>query len=179
MSEGVAAGVTLRPLKPDDRDFVLALAERLAAVGNPPWRDRDAMRAFHYHYAEQLLGARGPDQLALVAEDGSGNRLGVMHVGGERSGLTGEAQGYLATLAVAEGAEGHGVGRALMAAAEEWAREKGYRLLALEVFAGNTHAREFYRRLGYQEETLKLVKELGRESEPGKGASASPQVGRD
>lgn len=160
MSQQRRGLIRTRPMQPEDRDFLLALAERLAAMGMPEWRDPGAMRAFHRRYAEAMLSGKGPGELLLVAEDEAGTPLGVVHVTGEESGLTGEAQGYLATLAVTEEAEGQGVGRALMAAAEEWARERGYRLLALEVFAANQRARAFYQRLGYQEETLKLVKEL-------------------
>ncbi len=38
--------------------------------------------------------------------------------------------------------------------------EQGYRILALDVFAFNTSAHAFYQRLGYVEETVKLIKEL-------------------
>jgi GNAT superfamily N-acetyltransferase len=50
--------------------------------------------------------------------------------------------------------------RALMERAEAWARIRGFRILALDVFALNTHAHSFYQHLGYVEETLKLIKEL-------------------
>ena len=53
-----------------------------------------------------------------------------------------------------------GVGQALMAAAEAWARGRGYRLLSLHVFDGNVRAREFYARLGYQPDIRKLIKPL-------------------
>ena len=69
-------------------------------------------------------------------------------------------KGYLADVAVSEQSEGTGVARALMKRAEGWARECGFRILALDVFALNTLARSFYQQLGYVEETLKLIKEL-------------------
>ncbi|WP_369333663.1 GNAT family N-acetyltransferase [Corallococcus sicarius] len=47
-----------------------------------------------------------------------------------------------------------------MAAGEAWAREQGYDRLTLTVFAGNARARAFYERLGFGEETLRLVKPL-------------------
>ena len=50
--------------------------------------------------------------------------------------------------------------RALMAEAESWARARGWRILALDVFASNARARSFYQRQGYMEETLKMIKEL-------------------
>ena len=48
-----------------------------------------------------------------------------------------------------------------MEAAEAWTRSRGMRRLVLYVFAGNGHARGFYARLGFGEDSLKLIKELG------------------
>jgi RimJ/RimL family protein N-acetyltransferase len=45
-----------------------------------------------------------------------------------------------------------GVGRALMAAAEEWARSVGVRKLELHVFPHNEPALGLYRSLGYEQE---------------------------
>ena len=48
-----------------------------------------------------------------------------------------EEHGYVAILAVAERAEGQGVGRGLLAAAEEWGRAEGYRRLTLSASSWN------------------------------------------
>jgi RimJ/RimL family protein N-acetyltransferase len=50
------------------------------------------------------------------------------------------------------------VGRLLMDAAEDWAREKGYQRLTLDVFAGNERARRVYEKNGFTEEVVKYVK---------------------
>ena len=47
-----------------------------------------------------------------------------------------------------------------MAAAEDWARGRGYRLLSLDVFADNKRAVEFYERRGFRCETFRMVKPL-------------------
>ncbi len=57
-------------------------------------------------------------------------------------------------------AEGQGVGRVLLEAAEDWAREQKLQMLSLNVFAGNARARHVYERLGYTPETLRYVKPL-------------------
>jgi GNAT superfamily N-acetyltransferase len=61
---------------------------------------------------------------------------------------------------VSSSAEGHGAGRALVEAAEEWARFEGLELITLNVFANNQRARSVYERLGYAPETLHYVKPL-------------------
>jgi ribosomal protein S18 acetylase RimI-like enzyme len=74
--------------------------------------------------------------------------------------MTGGRIGYVSLLAVAEPAEGAGLGRRLMAKAEEWCRAQGLSGIQLDVFASNGGGRGFYRRLGFGEETLRLVKSL-------------------
>ena len=46
---------------------------------------------------------------------------------------------------------GRGIGRHLWSATEAFAREAGYRKLAIQVRASNTVAQSFYRRLGFTE----------------------------
>jgi ribosomal protein S18 acetylase RimI-like enzyme len=67
-------------------------------------------------------------------------------------------------VAVAPGAQGNGLGRALMAAAEAWTTERGVPKLMLMVRGTNTDALGFYARLGYQVED---VSTLGRRLDGG------------
>ena len=48
----------------------------------------------------------------------------------------------------------------LIQAVEEWARQKVFRLICLDVFANTRRARAFYGRQGYQDDTLRLTKPL-------------------
>ena len=66
-------------------------------------------------------------------------------------------------LVVAEAVEGRGVGRALMAGVEACAQAQGFRAVELDTGVANTRARAFYARLGYAEESVKLVKVLPRD----------------
>jgi GNAT superfamily N-acetyltransferase len=49
--------------------------------------------------------------------------------------FTKESHGHLAILIVAEAGEGRGVAPALLEAVESWAADRGYRFVALNVFA--------------------------------------------
>ena len=86
--------------------------------------------------------------------------FGFIHVIAAEDFLTREPQGYVSDIAVTTDAEGTGVGQALMAAAEAWVREQGYRILTLETFAVNSRARSLFDRLGYQPETIRYAKTL-------------------
>lgn len=54
-----------------------------------------------------------------------------------------------------------GLGRCLMHQAEAWAAERGDRQISLQVFEHNSAALSLYRDLGYQPQSIALVKSLG------------------
>ena len=84
--------------------------------------------------------------------------------------MTLEPCGYVTVLALIKEAEGQGVADRLMRDVEDWARAQGFRLLGLDVFANNQRARAFYRRLGYEEDSLRLTKPLAKPLTPGKAS---------
>ena len=96
----------------------------------------------------------------LIAETADGRRLGYIHMRPGKDGVTDEPCGYVSLLAVDADTEGSGVATRLMAAAEDWARARGYRFLSLDVFADNRRAIDFYKRGGFEAETLRMVKPL-------------------
>lgn len=154
------APTVIRPATARDREWILPLAPRLHAFGPPPFRPRDVMdRAVTASIDAALTGA-SPGAEVLVAEGAGGSPLGFVHLHGARDFFTGEEHGHVSDIVVAPGAEGRGVGRALMAAAEDWARGRGYRLLSLNVFEDNARARTLYERLGYQPDIRRMIKTL-------------------
>lgn len=96
----------------------------------------------------------------LIAETSAGEPGGFVYMEQPIDYFRQTPQAHVGVLAVAAEAEGQGVGRALLEAAERWAREQGLGMLTLNVFAGNTRARKVYERLGYAPETLRYVKTL-------------------
>lgn len=56
-----------------------------------------------------------------------------------------------------------GIGSALMRHAEDWARARGDRQMGLQVFASNQGALNLYHQLGYQTQSLWMVKLLNPE----------------
>jgi GNAT superfamily N-acetyltransferase len=80
----------------------------------------------------------------LLAEDATG-LVGCVYVE-----LRGE-HSYLGLLSVAPESQGRGLGRQLVAAAEDYSREVGCRAIDLRIVSARAELLPFYRRLGYVE----------------------------
>lgn len=150
------AGITIRAATDDDEEAVVALAPRLAE-GLAPWRDAGEAVAQGRRWLEDSLAvaARG-DGAVFVAMD-RGSVTGVITVRPSRH-FTGERDAYIGELVVAERGARRGIGSALVAAAEDWARERGLVNLTLHTGAFNAGARAFYAALGFTEEEVRLTR---------------------
>lgn len=152
---GVAA---VRRGRREDETAVLALADQLAAFPVPAWRTaREIQRADDGVIVAALAGA--PGSVALVAEGPEGLE-GVVCVTTQTDYFTHEPVAHVEVLAVAPDARGRGVARALMNAAESWARESGLGRITLNVWVQNERARGLYEHLGYGPETMHYLKAL-------------------
>lgn len=67
---------------------------------------------------------------------------------------------YVGDLCVKSACRRRGIGSALIAAAENFARESGQQFVFLNVIAANDAALKVYRQAGFREEILSLVKQL-------------------
>ncbi len=155
--------VAIRPATSEDAAFIGDLTSRFAETGSPPWRDPGRMAHFFRRSIGEIAelvaaDAVNPREAVLIATGEGAAPLGFIHLRPDLCGLTREWQGYVNALAVSATAEGRGIGRALLLAGESWARERGFRYLALDTFGTNERARAFYEHLGFAEESLKLVK---------------------
>jgi GNAT superfamily N-acetyltransferase len=107
--------------------------------------------------------------LVLLAEDASGP------IGLAFARQDGPLVCLLDTIYVRSSARRHGVGKALLAEAAAWCRERGASHMTLEVLASNNDARAIYEHLGFEEESRTLVIEVEtleqRFSRPGLGHS--------
>lgn len=152
--------IELRTARPEDRHFLRSLSPRLSGVPGPAWHDLAAMEGFQTRYMAATFAAADDNSQTLIAWSGDGRRLGYVHMRPGKDGVTDEPCGYVSLLAVEKDAEGSGVATKLMAAAEDWARARSYRFLCLDVFADNRRAIDFYKRGGFESETLRMVKPL-------------------
>jgi len=102
--------------------------------------------------AAELLAKK--DAIVLVAESPGGVGLAGFAEVGERAyadGCDTAPVAYLEGWYVDEGFRGQGVGRALIAAAEDWAREQGYREFASDALLENVESQKAHEAIGFEE----------------------------
>jgi GNAT superfamily N-acetyltransferase len=143
-----------------DRAFALGLVPRLRSFGEVPLRSAEDLDAAERRTLELVFDELPAGAVLLVAEHPREGALGFAYAVTATDYFSQKRHGHLAIIAVAEAGEGRGVGRALMAAVEAWALDRGYRLLTLNVFEGNARARALYEKNGYAVDMLRCIKEL-------------------
>jgi GNAT superfamily N-acetyltransferase len=150
----------IRPARRDDKPFILGLAPRLVEFGTVPHRDPSQMVARDRTALAKTLDQPSPDTELFVAEDDNAGAVGFLHLTTASDYYTDAATAHVADVVVAPEAERRGVGRALLAYAEGWARQRGFAMLTLNVFAANRRARDVYAGAGFQEEWIRCIKRL-------------------
>ncbi|MDQ7249416.1 GNAT family N-acetyltransferase [Dongia sedimenti] len=155
-----ADDIVIRPAVAADRPFLISLDERLVEEAVVPEITRDQLIAFQSTYTREALDADKPGMATLIAVDGTGRPLGYIQLEPHHDMLTGETSGYVSILAVRAEAQGRGVAKRLLDAADDWAVRAGFRFLMLDVFASNATARRFYERRGFVDESLRLRRKL-------------------
>jgi ribosomal protein S18 acetylase RimI-like enzyme len=158
----VTPEIDLRPATADDWDWIVSQVPRLREFGPPPWRTAEQMdtgeiadlRAAFEHLDD-------PDRLLLLATRAANReRLGFLYVVTLTDFFTRERHAHVSDLLVARDGEGQGVGRALMSAADAWARTRGHRFVTLSVFPDNRRALALYERLGFRTDVFRMLKLL-------------------
>jgi aminoglycoside 6'-N-acetyltransferase I len=137
--------ITVRPAKPSDAAAWLQLRHAL-------WPERS--EAEHRADIERFFGGEAREPLAaLLADDGAGCPVGVVELSirAYAEGCSGDHVAYLEGWFVAPRARGRGVGRALIAAGEQWGRAQGCRELASDAQPDNDGSAAAHRALGFAE----------------------------
>jgi len=137
----------IRPARPADREAIWPLLGVLAITFQP---DRVAFDAAF----DALL--TGPGTLVLVADVPELGVVGYLIAYSEMTLLANGPAVWVGELIVDERVRRTGVGRALMARAEDWSRAQG----AAQVALATSRAGEFYRSLGYEDAALYFRKRL-------------------
>jgi GNAT superfamily N-acetyltransferase len=151
--------IQLRPATALDREYLIRSTERLADFDVPAWRTRSEIALADRRILLEALDRPTPETMILIALD-EAVPLGCVFASTETDYFTSEPIAHIEVVVVEASAEGRGIGRGLLDAAETWARGRGYRQIKLHVFESNRRARALYERAGYQAEIVKYFKRL-------------------
>ena len=144
-----------------DVDILRRLAERLVTFDLPRWRNASTVATSDGEDMVEAVHAGTDDAEVFIAEL-DGRPVGCLHILATTD-FFGLKHAHISVIATTAEVEGRGVGRELMAHAEEWTRIRELPLLTLNVFAGNTRARRFYEKAGFDAELLKYAKQMNGE----------------
>jgi len=150
---------TIRTATGADLPFIRSLSPVLAGVIDVAWHADRTIRSFQDAYIDAMMVPTDMRATTFVAVQ-SDQPVGFINVRERTDEISGERAATVPLLAVSDAAQGSGVGRLLIEAAETWTRAQGFRLLHLEVFASNSGGMGFYRHLGFQQETINMIKPL-------------------
>jgi ribosomal protein S18 acetylase RimI-like enzyme len=151
--------IVVREAQDHDRPFIFELSPNLSEVAKLEWHTEDAVRKMQDDYISEMLAETPKPNATFIAESNN-VRLGFIHVRTHKDDVSGENCGTISLLAVSPKSQGLGVGKILIGYAENWAKDLGCRLLHLEVFANNQNAKGFYQHLGFQPETIHMIKPI-------------------
>lgn len=151
--------MTIRPAQPADREFVLALADRLVSFDVPAWRSKDELADGDRRALADWFRHPRPDEALFVAEL-DGRPAGCAYLVTLVDYFNERPHAHLSVLAVSAEAEGKGVGSALLDRSEAWARERGSDCLTLNALVTNARARALYERRGFGGEYIRYMKPL-------------------
>lgn len=156
----MAIDIRIRLAAADDDAFILGLVVRFVEFELPPWRRRGECAKGIRDDLARHLAEQPPGSHVFVAENDDGERVGFLHLQTVSDYFTGAQNCHIADVAVAPAHDGRGVGRALIAFAEDWAKQHHCRHLTLAVFPGNERARALYERCGFGVDLLRMAKPI-------------------
>lgn len=129
----------ISPVRPDERDAVVAL-----------WDDAGLTRPWNDARSDLDRALQGTNSTVFAARE-DGHLVGAAMVGhdGHRA--------WVYYVASSPERRGRGIGQALMAAAEGWARERDIPKLQFMVRDDNQEVLDFYAHLGYERQSVTVL----------------------
>ena len=154
--------IRIRKALPADAAFIAEHAHRMLDFNLPGWRtnEKDIMVKADINHLTKALQADDKNDVMFIAEDASNKPLGFVRVNIQTDYFTNEEHAHVNDIVVTGEAEGKGIGKLLLAKADEWAKAKGARWITLNVFDENSRAKKVYEKAGYKIEWIKYLKEL-------------------
>lgn len=137
--------------------------------------DRASLVKFMQKTYQELFPDRNFSHLAITVEkyfsaetplwwveekvgNAAGNKVGCLWLGNGIDQVNGDRHAHIFLLYVAPEHRRQGIGKSLMQLGEDWAKNRGDRQISLQVFQSNQPAVNLYSQLGFQTQSLWMVK---------------------
>jgi ribosomal protein S18 acetylase RimI-like enzyme len=170
MSQSLPAGYAIRQGSTLDRALLLKFLQSTYAEITPGTDFIHLAKTVDQYFSKDTPlwwvdhTADLPDGLpALLPSQARTGAVGCLWVGTAIAQSTGTRHPHIFLLYIAPPHRRQGLGSALMQQAEQWATQRGDRQISLQVFQTNQPALDLYRSLGYETESLWLVKRVNSE----------------
>jgi aminoglycoside 6'-N-acetyltransferase len=178
--DGPRAGFAIRSARPEDEPELTEIqhtsAIHHATIDPDRWQARSIEESVE---ARRYWHAQSPRSEGIVAVGPDGKLVGMIELWLKRPrGPAGARIPRVKVdlgIAVAPEWRGRGVGTALLAAAEAWARQQGAERMTLDLDVNNAGALRLYERVGYQVEAIAMDKPI----EPDDASIDAPNVVRN
>lgn len=152
-------------LLPDDKPALLGFIKGMQhfekAIEPDRRVDDDVAEEFYANITDRVVKKNGR---ILIAERADGTAIGWAAAHEAENEVYVEAAertfGYIAELYVVEDMRGQGIGRTLIAACEDWGRERGLKVMKIGVLVRNPRAHAVYRGAGFDDYVTMLRKYL-------------------
>lgn len=156
---------SIRPAVPADIEAVFELAVDMVLASRSSLRpevpDVAILEARRRNLAQLEIILDLPEGGLFVAVSPEGSPIGhVICMGNNIDSVSEVPQAWVYDLSVRQDWWGHGVGKALMKRAEEFASSLGLEWIGLGVTYANSRALQFYQEIGYGVERVQMVKRL-------------------
>lgn len=155
--------ITVRECLPEDRSAfeqcTFELQEDEKVRQSHVWKDPQEIKDVYF---EHVVKTAKESEGKIYVGEKDGKVVGYIVVITNEDGspaLLLKKYGYVMDFVVLREYQGQGVGRALMAQAEEYIRSKGLEWMHLDVTVGNP-AHDFYIKSGYRDKDIRMEKKL-------------------
>ncbi|HPZ07483.1 MAG TPA: GNAT family N-acetyltransferase [Candidatus Eremiobacteraeota bacterium] len=164
MGKALEIEITLRKANPEDLSYIIDLACESIIYSISPFRNTDTGKAKENRRNDlrdiQEWLSPNPYGLVLVAETEKGEICGHVILSMGYFGITEDLMGWILDITVAPCFRGTGLSQKIHNLVEIILKDKNVRALCLGVTSSNIRAVNFYKRLGYEEEYIQMVKVL-------------------
>ncbi len=166
--------LTYQELFPQQQNFshLAKTVERYLAAATPLWWVETVSKscestALHgaYKLRPQVAQTAPPAESSRAQRTQIATTVATLWMGTAIDQVSGERYAHIFLIFVHPEHRRRGIGQRLMQIAENWAKARGDRQIGLQVFISNQLALNLYQRLGYNCQSLSMIKSLSNDND--------------